>query len=117
MKPYGEVAIRLKYIFKSRPLCRPLNVPLDPLNDRLRRPQSWSELFATVGNRNTTPRTSGHYNDNVITAASNDTYQCESNSRDSDYYFGDYDGYFSNDNYIDNNNNRLTEAKNLIYAT
>jgi hypothetical protein len=74
------------------------------------------QYLAAVGKRNTIPRTSGHYNDNVVTAPSNDTYQFESNSSDNDYYFGDYDSYFSNDNYIDNDNS-LTETKNLIYAT
>lgn len=38
------------------------------------------QYIATAGNRNTIPRKCGHYNDNVVTAASNDTYQFESNS-------------------------------------
>lgn len=74
------------------------------------------QILATTGDRNTIPRTSDHYNDNVVTAASKDTYHCENYSGDKDYYFGDFDGYFSNDNYIDNDNS-LNEATNLIYAT
>jgi len=73
------------------------------------------QYLATVGNRSTIPRTSGHYNDNVVTVSSNDTYRYESNSSDNHYYFDDYYGYFSNDNYFCNDNS-LTEAKKLNLA-
>lgn len=72
------------------------------------------QYLATVGNR--IPRTCGNYNGNIVTAASSGNIQCESNSSDSDYYFGDDDCYCSNDNDIDNYNS-LTEANNLIYTT
>ena len=73
------------------------------------------QYLATAGNRNTIPRTSGHCNENVVVAASNDTYQCESNISDKDYYGSDDDGCCSNDNDIDIDNS-LTEAIHLIYA-
>ena len=75
------------------------------------------QYLVTAGNRNTISRTSGRYNENVVTVASNDTYQCDSNRSDQDYYYGDDfdDGYCSNDNDVDNDNS-LTEATNLIYA-
>ena len=51
------------------------------------------QYLATAVNRNTMTRTSGHYNYNVVTAASNDTYQCESSSSNKYYCYVDDDGY------------------------
>jgi hypothetical protein len=69
------------------------------------------QFLATAGNRNTISNMPGHYNDYIGTAASNDTNQCGSNNIDNYYYYGDNDGYYSNDN--DNDNDiSLTEATN-----
>jgi hypothetical protein len=65
------------------------------------------KFHATAGNRNTIPRTSGHF---TVTVVSNDTNQCESNSSDNDYYFVDDDGYCNNDNDIGNDNSLTEEA-------
>jgi hypothetical protein len=95
-------------------------VSLEPLNERLGGPGrkfvERLQYLATAGNRNTIPRTSGHYNDYVGTAASDDTIQCDSNSSDSDFGNNDDDdddddGYCSNDNDIDSDNS-LTGATN-----
>jgi hypothetical protein len=55
-------------------------------------------------------------NDYIVTAASNETNHCQSNSSDKYYYYGDNDGYYSNDS--DNDNDiSLTKATNEIYGT
>ena len=72
-------------------------MPLDPLNEWLGGPGLKSverlQYLATAGNRNTIPRKFSHYNDHVVTAANNDTIQCDSNSSDSDFGDDDDDGY------------------------